>query len=344
MLFGDETFFVDEVKRRSKPGSNSYVHVLLHSTNGDDDPNDQPPRCLEPFKVTDAMWICRLPDALRDIVYQACESPGVPYQKPFRQYGQLYTIALFAGPWLPGQLSGWDASGEITKFVTFSQLVHPTSIGFGNSARLTVGPNGEFIRADPGPCRGITEYAFTIPHHRNWLSRTDCDQIRFLFEKARLDKLPERVARANWNLQHSVYQYFFEVRALLVVSGLEALLHTRSPTLKSRGRQAGTGRQFISRTRQLAELLKVPFNNADAEAVWEQRSDVAHGRDPWAARQNARGGLQSPPQLTKTDEAVKSYLRADQLLRTTVLKCLLDDQFLTIFTCDGTVEKRFPLS
>ncbi len=290
MLFGSETFFVDEVKRRSKTGGNSFVHVLLHSTNGDDDPNNQPSRCLGPFKVTDAMWICRLPEGLRDIVYSACESPGVPYQNPFRQFGQLYAIAVFTGPWLAGQLSGWDSSGEITKFVTFSQLVHPTSIGFGNSARLTFGSNGEFVRADPGPCRGITEYAFTIPPHRNWLSTTDCDQIRLLFEKARLDKLPDRVARANWNLQHSAYQYFFEARALLVVSGLEALLHTRTPKSHgSRGRQPGTGRQFTSRTKQLAELLNVSFDKVDAETVMEHRSDVAHGRDPWAARQNARG-------------------------------------------------------
>jgi hypothetical protein len=33
MLFGNETFFTDEVKRCSKAGGNSFVHVLLHSTN-----------------------------------------------------------------------------------------------------------------------------------------------------------------------------------------------------------------------------------------------------------------------------------------------------------------------
>ena len=324
-------------------GSNSFVHVLLHSTNGDDDPSDQPLRCLEPFRLADAVWICRLPDKLRDSVYRACESPGVPYQKPFRQYGQLYTIALFAGPWLPGQVSSWDASGEITRFVTFSQLVHPTSIGFCNSARLTFGPNGEFIRADPGPCRGITEYAFTIPHHRNWLSRTDCEQIRLLFEQARLDKLPDRVARANWNLQYSAYQYFLEVRTLLLVSGLEALLYTTSPKPKNRGRQPGTEKQFISRTTQLAELLNLPFNNADAQAFWKHRSNVAHGRDPWAARRNASDVVQNPPQLSKSDEDVKRYLRADRLLRTTVLKCLLNGQFAALFTSDDTVDKHFPL-
>src|SRR6185437_14263827 len=168
MLFGNEVFFSDEVKRRSQGGGNSFVDVLLHSTNGDNDPNDHPLKCEEPFNAAEGMWVCRLSDELRDVVYKACESPGIPYQNPHRQYGQLYTIARFRGTWLPGQASSWDASGEITRFVTFSQLVHPTSIGFTNSARLTFGPDGEFLRADPGPCRGITEFAFTISPHRNW--------------------------------------------------------------------------------------------------------------------------------------------------------------------------------
>jgi hypothetical protein len=162
-------------------------------------------------------------------------------------------------------------------------------------------------------------------------------------EKARLDKVPDRVARANWNFQHSAYQYFFEVRSLLVVLGLEALVHTRSPSLKRQRQRVGTGQQFITRTKRLAKLLDVPFTAADAKAVWEHRSHVAHGRDPWAARQNARGGLQSPPQLTKNNKEVQRYLRADYLLRTGILKCLLDDQFVTKFASDETVDKYFPL-
>jgi hypothetical protein len=150
------------------------------------------------------MWICRLPDNLRDIIYQACESPGVPYEKAFRQYGQLYTIALFAGPWTPGQLSAWDAQGEI---------------GFGNSARLTFAPNGDFISADPGPCRGITEQAFTIPHHRNWISLPECEQIKHLLANSNLKDLPDKAARAHWNIQHAAYQYFFRFELYLLCPG-----------------------------------------------------------------------------------------------------------------------------
>jgi hypothetical protein len=343
-LFGSDEFFAEEVKRCSAGASNSYVHVLLHSTNGDDDPNDNPTRCRDPFQLTERMWICRLPDIIRDIVYKACESPGVPNQKVFRQYGQLYTIALFTGPWTPGQLSEWDAQGEITRFVTLSQLVHPTSIGFGNSARLTFDPNGDFISADPGPCRGITEQAFTISHHRNWISKSECEHVKHLLANTNIKDLSDRVARANWNVQHAAYQYFFEVRTLLVVSGLEALLHTRDPKPQSSNQKLpGTGRQFVTRSKQLAELLNVHFTADDAKAVWEHRSDVSHGRDPWAARQNARGGQQQPPELTKNDPFVRRYLQAEKLLRTTVLRCLSDRQFAAMFESDASVEKFFPV-
>lgn len=343
-LFGSDEFFIEEVQRRSAAGNKSYVHVLMHSTNGDDDLNDNPVRCIDPFQLTDQLWICRIPNTLRDIVYEACESPGVPNQKAFRQYGQLYTIALFTGPWVAGQLSDWDAPGEITRFVTLSQLVHPTSIGFGNSARLTFSSDGAFLSADPGPCRGITEQAFTIPHHRNWISKSECEQIKHLLANTRIKDLPDRVARAHWNVQHAAYQYFFEVRTLLVVSGLEALLHTRhAKPLLSKRKPPGTGRQFITRTKQLADLLKVSFTTDDATAVWEHRSDVSHGRDPWAARQTPRGGLQQPPELTKHHPFVKRYLQAELLLRATVLKCLEDRQFSEMFDSDTSVEKFFPV-
>lgn len=311
----------------------------MHSTNGDAAPDRNAVRCLEPFQLTGRMWICRLPDNLRNIVYQACESPGVPCNKGTRQYGQLYTIALFTGPWTPGQLSGWDSQREITDFVGFSQLVHPTSIGFGNSARFTFAPNGDFISADPGPCRGITEQAFTIPNHRNWISKYECEQVKNLLAKSKFNVLPEKVARAHWNVQHAAYQYFFEVRSLLVVSGLEALVHTRN----SNGRGPGTGKQFATRTEQLAELLKVPFTRDDAMAVWEHRSDVVHGRDPWASRRNGGEEMQQPPALTKQDDLVRRYLQAERILRAAVLRCLTDLKFAAIFASDDSVKKSFPI-
>ena len=200
--FGNPTFFEEQVRRFSAPGSNSDVHVLLHSTNGNDSVDSGAVECREPFELADRMWLCRMPDYLRDAVYKACESPGEPYQQAHRQYGQLYTVALFMGPWAPGLITSWDGYGHITRFVTFSQLVHPTSIGFGNTAVLTFDKDGKFQQATPGPCRGITEQAFTIPNMRNWLSLSESEAIKNLLKDAHIDKLPARVARAHWNVQH----------------------------------------------------------------------------------------------------------------------------------------------
>ena len=168
--------------------------------------------------------------------------------------------------------------------------------------------------------------------------------MKNLLADSKLKSLPDRVARANWNVQHAAYQFFFEVRALLMVSGLEALLNTRDD-LNPKTRGPGTGKQFKNRTEQLAGLVNVSFTQADAEAVWEHRSDVVHGRDPWASlRGDEQGGrLRQPPELTKDNETVRQYLRAEHLLRATVLKCLTDQQFAAIFASDDSVKNALPI-
>lgn len=339
LMFGKPTFFEDQVRRFSAPGSSSQVHVLLHSTNGNDSTASRATKCPEPFELAERMWICRVPDYLRDIVYKACESPGEPYQAAHRQYGQLYSVALFMGPLVPGLVTNWDGYGHITRFVTFSQLVHPTSIGFANTVVLTFDPDWKFKQATPGPCRGITEQAFTVPNMRNWLSQSECETVKSLLIGAEIGKLPSRVSRAHWNIQHAAYQYFFEVRALLVASALDALVHVRTGKSKS----LGTGRQFTSRTVRLAAELGIPFTSADAKAVWDHRSDVAHGRDPWASRRDGKGAIQRPPELTENDPLVRRYLASERILRSAILKCLSDSKFAAQFESDESVEKAYPI-
>src|ERR1700733_3450462 len=105
------------VQRRSLVGHRSQVHVLLHPTSGQDDPQSDAVPCLEPFEVGDILWLCRLPNNLRDAVYKACEPRGEPAQEACGTVGQLYTVALFMGPILPGTIASWDGYGHITKFV-----------------------------------------------------------------------------------------------------------------------------------------------------------------------------------------------------------------------------------
>ncbi|MGH9866132.1 MAG: hypothetical protein ACRD4H_12020, partial [Candidatus Acidiferrales bacterium] len=224
---------------------------------------------------------------------------------------------------------------------TFAQLVHPTCMGFGNTAVLTFRPNGEFEQAAPGPCRGITEQAFIVSGARNWLSQSECETVRDLLAHTDINTLPDRVIRAHWNVQHAAYQYFFEVRTLLVVSAVEALIHVR--TNGRRGNSSSTGKQFKSRTVQLATELGIPFTEADADAVWNHRSDVAHGRDPWASRRDGKGTAQQPPELNRSEPVVKRYLTLEQILRTTVLKCLKDPAFAARFESDESVARNYAM-
>lgn len=340
-MFGDPEFFEEQMRRFSVPGSNSQVHVLLHSTNGDSAADADGEKCTEPFLLAEKMWICRLPDRLRDVVYKACESPGEPYQELYRQYGQLYTVAIFMGPLLPGTVTDWDGYGQIKRFMAFAQLVPPTCIGLGNTAVLTFRPNGEFERAVPGPCRGITEQAFIVAGARNWLSQPECETVGDLMAHTDIQNLPDRVRRAHWNVQHAAYQYFFEVRTLLVVSAIEALIHVRAN--ERTGKSQGPGRQFKSRTVQLAAELGISFDQKDADEVWNHRSDVAHGRDPWASRRDGKGTPQQPPELTRNEPVVRRHLTLEDILRAAVLKCLKDPAFAARFVSDESVAGNYPV-
>ena len=326
------------------PGSNSYVHVLLHSANGYDERESGAEQCTEPFSIGDRLWLCRLSNELRDVVYKACAPQGEPYEKVYRQFGQLYTIALFVGPAQPGTVTGWDAFGEITKFVAYSQLTHPTSIGFGDTAVLEFNSVGDFVRAIPGPCRGITEIAFVVPPMRNWLSKSECETVKNLFFNSDFQTLPDRIARAHWNLQHSAYQFFFEVRTMLVASGLDAIVHVRKSANKAGGQRGpGTGKQFTARTVKLANEVGVPCTEDDAWKFWDQRSDVAHGRDPWQSVRDPKNPKWKAPELTRTDPMVQRYLTSEEILRRTVVKCLTDPQFAAKFVSDDTVKSAYPV-
>ena len=206
-MFGSETDFHDLVNRYSGSG-NSSVYVVLHSTNGVAGADQDAESCEDAFEVAKDLWVCRIPSVLRDAVYEACESPGSPPLKPHRQYGQLYTLALFNGPWASGQVRG-DRDAEMNTLVSLAQLVHQMTLGFANSARLDFGPDGKFIEAIPHACRGVTEQAFMVADQRNWLSRAEIEQVRELYGIG-FTHLPEKLKRANWHLQHAFFQYFFE--------------------------------------------------------------------------------------------------------------------------------------
>ncbi|MGA8086409.1 MAG: hypothetical protein WCA10_03830 [Terracidiphilus sp.] len=336
--FGNPDFFSEMVLRRSIAGHRSQVHVLLHPTNGQDAVDEGAVANLEPFSIGDILWLCRLPDELRDAVFRACEARGDPPEEAYGNPGQLYCVALFMGPILEGTIASWDGYGYITKFVNYSQLLHPTSIGFGNTAILYFDDKGKLLQAAPGPCRGFAEHAFVVPDTRNWLSQAECETAKELFHNAKLEDLPDRVSRAHWSVQHAAYQYFFEVRTMLVASALDALIHVRNE------RQGiGTSQQFIDRVRLLAGDLGLSFSDDDAKGLWDHRSDVVHGRDPWLSVRDPNDPRWQIPPIRKSDPMVRRYLAAEEILRKAILRCLTDSVFASHFDSDSTVKAKYPL-
>ena len=85
-----------------------------------------------------------------------------------------------------------------------------------------------------------------------------------------------------------------------------------------------TSRQFKERIVLLASDLCIPFTKSDAGAVWGHRSDVVHGRDPWAAMRAAQIGFQIPATLAKNNPMVIRYVACEQHFRSTALKRLTD--------------------
>ena len=120
---------------------------------------------------------------------------------------------------------------------------------------------------------------------------------------------------------------------MLVASGLDALVHVRTPSNRLR-----TGAQFTGRSVALARELGVAFSMDEAKAVWAHRSDISHGRDLWEALRNA-GGM--PPVLTKDQPLVQRYIACEQILRSTVLKCLTERAFASKFQSDLSVESAY---
>jgi hypothetical protein len=83
---------------------------------------------------------------------------------------------------------------------------------------------------------------------------------------------------------------------MLVASALDALIHVRNE------RQGiGTSQQFIDRVRLLAGDLGLSLSEEDAKGLWDHRSDVVHGRDPWLSVRDPNDPQWQIPPIRKSD-------------------------------------------
>jgi thiosulfate reductase cytochrome b subunit len=175
----------------------------------------------------------------------------------------------------------------------------------------------------PGPIKGFGSQAFVTDdptNWRNWLTEHDAKLTRHLMEAFYSSERtrPPRITRALWFHECTARTYHLDLRWVLVVTGLEALINVE----KQRATQ-----QFRTRTVGLANRCGVPWTDQDAKVAYGLRSKLAHGQhvsDPKAEHHTL-------------------YCRMEAVLRVGVRDALLNAAFGAIFADDVQIRTEWPL-
>jgi hypothetical protein len=208
--------------------------------------------------------------------------------------------------------------------MALSRLTRPTTIGNRYCAKVYPQPE-----TDP-PIQALT-ISGTNPDvsigdgSRDWLSPDDGLELRWLMPWISPNKqMVKRVHRALWNHEDAMRTFFLDFRLPIVVAGLEALTTVE----KDRGITA----RFVRRVGKLAAEFGINLSKEDLEQAYKLRSEIAHGR---SFLYDLHGVL---PQ----NEHRPLYDKLESLLRATVKRCLLEEEFGRRFGDDEAVLKNYP--
>ncbi|MBN1867561.1 hypothetical protein JW916_09740 [Candidatus Sumerlaeota bacterium] len=252
-----------------------------------------------------------------DYVLNLCLPHGLS-PAPVRQFDALYAFTRDADPEDSGLT--WDPGKHLLNAIVLSRLAHPTSIGFGYSARLFLRADGEDIEESiPGPIHGFGAHAFVSnpENYRNWLTREDALLTRRLADAFYefKDTRPERVNRALWIHEDAARTELLNRRWVLIVSGLESLINVND------GR---VGAQFCGRTARLAERFGISWSPEDAQRAWKLRSKLAHGQS-----------------ITDSQAMeIGLYSRMEEVLRVALRESLLNPDFGSVFADDARIREE----
>lgn len=271
------------------------------------------------FPLNDDIWIERFDEQLAKNIQKACNPPH--YKINDAGYdGHLYAFVRSV-PTI--ERSKFEGMTELHTVIAFSRLVNPTSTGDRFSAWVFQ------FRTNDSPIyatqyRGVSLDVSLATNSRDWLSVEDGEVLRKLMPWLSRDMYP-RVHRAFWNHEHAMHSCYLDVRWTFVVSGLEALINVG---------KTNSGRQFHDRVRLLAAELQIDLSDADLENAWDLRSKLVH----------AEGFLSQLDTILPQSEHSPLYQKLESILRETVRRCLLDQEFEDSFRNDDAVKARFPSS
>ena len=201
--------------------------------------------------------------------------------------------------------------------VALSRLVRPNGAGTEYSARIALTNTGKVDRIVPGPVQGILSRGYIVqPVEVPWLTATDAEALTALLEAYHAAQLPGRVRRAFWNHEFAACTHLIDVRWTIVVTALEALIHTD---------RHGSTTQFKKRTAAMAEELGLSgFSEAEAATVYDLRSGLAHGDHHAVGSENT-----------------KLYVAMERLLRVALRVAIEEPSFRAAFASPESVRARW---
>lgn len=264
-------------------------------------------------------------------VIQASVPRGLNFE-PTRSFGQLYSFwrEVPREEWSGQGMFNWDTALAIAEVVVISRLVLDNGHGYEFAGRV-FDHNDENRRIAPlNGYEGRT--AYRARKSRFWYTTPEADELRTLLDQYRAVKgaLPDRVSRALQQAERSAQSHFITDAVTHVVTGLEALLNTNE--------DAEITKQFVKRSKQLADELGIDTSNTYWSWVYKKRSEVVHGAE---SKLVAPAGWYESEDDPPAD--VKKISKAQEVLRAAVRRAIEADKFRAVFESDDAIAARWPL-
>ena len=271
-----------------------------------------------PVRIRGDIWIGPLGDLRTDIA-RAIDSPGENYRVP-RPPTMRFALYRRRAPETARNGILRDADRALAVCIQLSRLIRPSSIAYRYACRIEfdhgvrrITPAGIIGHQALGWCANETDDA---------IKDSDIIALRRLLTAYAKAKLPNRVKNAMWMHEYLAWTRLMNIRWPLVVTALEALVHTEDRSLR-RGRLGSTD-QFTRRLSKLQSLMRVSlWTDDDLLGIYEHRSAFAHGV---GGKIDALRG-----------DALRLYNAAERGLRAIIARAIEHPPTADIFASDNAI-------
>lgn len=227
----------------------------------------------------------------------------------------------------PMQANGnpwWDIDDALATCVQLSRLVRPTTFAYRYACRVRYGEDGARI-IEPAGVVGHQAAAYLSNGFADGLQDDDLPALRALLAVFDRALLPARVNNALWMHEHVAWTRLMNVRWPLVVTALEALVHTDD---RLTGSRMGATEQFCRRLGKLQDMMRQNLWKPDElAAIYDLRSSFAHGRgghidamngEPLRLYELAESGLRAVLRTAISETTIADIFRDDTSIRVTL--------------------------